>query len=57
MSLLNKPNRLIRLNWNSFYRDSHGHSILLEFLADKVPISVVGNILRRSKVCINLVGL
>ena len=32
------------------------YSILLEFLTNKVSTSVVGNILRRSKVYINLIG-
>jgi hypothetical protein len=57
VSLLDKPNRLVCFHWDSLYRNSHGRSILLEFLADEVPAGVVGDILRGSDVCINLVGL
>jgi Tfp pilus assembly protein PilN len=42
---------------DSLCRNSHGRSVLLEFLANKVPASVVGDILRGSDVYINPVGL
>ena len=47
----------MRLNWNGFYGDSYGHSILLEFLADEVLTGVVGDIFRRSNVYVDLAGL
>jgi len=46
----------MRLNWNGFCGDSHSRSILLEFLANKVPTGVVGDIRRGSNICINLAG-
>ena len=57
MSLFNKPNRLMYLDWNSFYGDSHGYNILLEFLANKVFTSVVSDILWGSNIYVNLAGL
>ena len=46
----------MRLNWNGFYGDSYGHSILLEFLTDEVPTGIVGNVLRGFNIRVNLAG-